>query len=68
MKKKMKAKAFLITLVFCLAASSVWAGQLTISATDIDYGVLKEGPPVLKTVTLTNIGSTILDIANVKTS
>ena len=40
------------------------AADLTLSASTIDYGTVKEGPPVIKTVTLTNNGAQALTITD----
>lgn len=44
------------------------AGDLQLSESTIDYGTIKEGPPAVKRVVLTNGGTKTLTIANVTTS
>jgi hypothetical protein len=59
------AAAFLVIIFLAVAAS---AADLGVSASTIDYGTVKEGPPVIKTVTLTNNGTQTLTIANAAAS
>ena len=42
---------------------SIYAADLGVSESVIDYGTIPEGPPVIKTVTLTNTGNQSLSIA-----
>jgi len=39
------------------------AADLGVSESVIDYGTVKEGPPIVKTVTLTNTGNKPITIA-----
>lgn len=57
-----------VFLCLIFGASAVWAGPLKVSESEIQYGNLKEGPPVVKKVVLTNANPGDLTIANVKTS
>lgn len=55
-------------LMIVLLAVAVPAADLGLSASKIDYGTIKEGPPVVKTVILTNKGTQTLTIANAAAS
>ncbi len=59
MKKLIAATALGILLL----AVTTPAADLGLSASTIDYGTVKEGPPVIKTVTLTNNGTQALTVA-----
>lgn len=56
----------LIGMLFC--AFSANASDLMLSESSIKYGNIKEGPPVEKTVILTNKGTDTVTIANTVTS
>lgn len=58
----------LVFLCLIFGASASWAGALKVSESEIQYGNLKEGPPVVKKVVMTNTSGEDLPIANVKTS
>jgi hypothetical protein len=65
----MKVRNFLIILIgLLLGASLSQAAVLKVSDPTIDFGTIKEGPPVIKKILLTNTGSQRLTIANVTTS
>ena len=65
----MKVRNFLIIGIILLwAASFSQAATLKVSDPTIDYGTIKEGPPVVKKILLTNTDSQKLTIANVTTS
>jgi hypothetical protein len=51
-----------------LAAVFAQAAGLQVSESSIDFGTIKEGPPVIKTVILTNSGSQTVTIANAAAS
>ena len=55
-------------LAILLYAFAAQAGELKISETAINYGTIKEGPPVIKNIVLTNTGTSDLTIANVTAS
>lgn len=59
MKKSIFGAVPLVLLLICTAR----AADIGVSESVIDYGTVKEGPPVVKTVTLTNTGSTPITIA-----
>ena len=59
MKKLIFAAIPLVLILICTAR----AADLGVSETVIDYGTVKEGPPVIKTVTLTNNGDRPITIA-----
>jgi hypothetical protein len=63
--KQYFAAAFLAVILLTAAAP---AADLGLSASIIDYGTVKEGPPVIKTVILTNNGTETLTIANASAS
>jgi hypothetical protein len=64
----MKLWNILLILTVLLFAAITQAADLKVSEPVIDYGMIKEGPPVIKTISLTNTGSQKLTIANVTTS
>ena len=64
----MKQLTILTALALMLAVAPAFAAGLQVSETLIDYGTIKEGPPVVKTILLTNIGNAPLEIANVASS
>ena len=65
----MKTRNFLIiVLILLLVAPFSQAATLKVSDPTIDYGTIKEGPPVIKKIILTNTGGQKLTIANVTTS
>lgn len=77
MKKFMsKALLLLVCLTMPMVASAadletpdpVEAPGIKISQIVIDYGKLEEGPTLDKEITLTNVGSTNMEIANVSTN
>ncbi len=51
-----------------LGPAQALAGQLGLSADQIEFGQLKEGLVAEKVVTLTNHGAALLQIKNVRTS
>jgi len=51
-----------------LAICPAYAGNLQLSEMSIDYGTIKEGPPVVKKILLTNTGDVPLEIVNVAAS
>ena len=63
---KVSAAAAFLAIIFLAIAAP--AADLGVSASTIDYGTVKEGPPVIKTVTLTNNGTQTLTIANAAAS
>ena len=63
--KRYLASAFLGIVLLSVAAP---AADLGLSASTIDFGTIKEGPPVDKTVILTNNGTRALTIANAAAS
>jgi hypothetical protein len=65
MRTKRLASAFLVVVLLTATAT---AANLGLSASTIDFGTVKEGPPVIKTVTLTNNGTGPLTIANAAAS
>jgi copper(I)-binding protein len=64
MKKLIFSAIPLVLILACTAR----AADLAVSETVIDYGTVKEGPPVIKTVTLTNTGSKPITIAKAAAS
>ena len=67
----MKVKRILLivsTLLWLAPFAFAQAGTLKVSDPSIDYGTIKEGPPVIKKILLTNTGNQKLTIANVTTS
>lgn len=59
MRKRIFNTIPLVLLLVCVAQ----AADLGVSESVIDYGTVKEGPPVIKTVTLTNTGNRSITIA-----
>jgi hypothetical protein len=59
----MKQRLIIAVLVMLLPACGSLAAELELSETVIDYGTVKEGPPVIKTVTITNKGLESVTIA-----
>ena len=59
--------AFVILGVLVLGSAAA-AADLKVSEPVIDYGTVKEGPPVIKTVTLTNTGNAPITIARAAAS
>ena len=57
-----------ITLGIFLFACSAHAANLKLSESSINFGNIKEGPPVEKTITITNQGTGAVNIANTATS
>jgi hypothetical protein len=51
-----------------LLVNMAQGGDLQLSESTIDYDTIKEGPPIVKRVVLTNGGTKTLTIANVTTS
>jgi hypothetical protein len=64
----MKIRKSLMVLAVILLAAPVQAAGLRVSEPIIDFGTIKEGPPVIKKNTLTNTGTQTMTIANVTTS
>jgi len=64
----MKLRIQIVVAVMGLVAMTAQAGNLGLSQNTIDFGTLKEGPPAVKKVVLTNNGSETLTIANVTTN
>ena len=64
----MKQLTILTALALMLAVAPAFAGGLQVSETMIDYGTIKEGPPVVKQIILTNTGDAPVEIANVASS
>lgn len=63
--QQLRAIALLITLLLAVSAQAV---DLQVSESLIDYGTIKEGPPVIKEIILTNSGTQSLTIANAAAS
>ncbi len=62
-------KKCLITIIGVIFfAFPAYGAGLELSETSIKFGNVKEGPPVEKTVTLTNTGSDVINIKNTSTS
>ena len=59
-------KALMVLAIIFTA--SVQAAGLRVSEPIIDFGTIKEGPPVIKKNTLTNTGAQTMTIVNVTTS
>jgi hypothetical protein len=57
-----------IVLIMQLFAFSAQAADLEVSESVIDYGTIKEGPPVIKKIVLTNSGTQSLIIARAAAS
>lgn len=65
----MLKKIALMTLVLgLLCAAPAWAGNLSVSRTEVDFGSMTEGPVAEKAITLTNTGKEVVTIENVTTS
>jgi len=69
----LKMSGFMALLVLSALAQPVFAGceegvKLSVSETDIEYGWLDEGPPVIREVTLRNMGDKEIRIGNVRSS
>jgi hypothetical protein len=64
----MKQKWIIAALGVLLFAGVARAADLGLSESVIDFGTIKEGPPVDKTVILTNNGTQTLIIANAAAS
>jgi hypothetical protein len=64
----MKQRQTIIIMGMILFAAAVQAAELKISESTIDYGSIKEGPPVIKKIILTNVGPQSLTIANARAS
>lgn len=64
----MKLLKLILALAVIFNTAAAYAGDLKVSEYMIDYGTVKEGPPVVKKVLLTNIGAQTLAISNVTTS
>jgi hypothetical protein len=62
-----RLQSILLLAVLGLAASAR-ASDLQISDSTINYGTIKEGPPVIKKIVLTNGGTQTLAIANAAAS
>ena len=65
MMRQLHSIAILAMLIFVVSAQ---ASDLQISESIIDYGTIKEGPPVIKKIALTNGGTQSLTITNATTS
>jgi hypothetical protein len=65
-----KMRLQLLTAVVCMLFLAGWspAADLSVSESLIDYGTVKEGPPIIKTVLLTNNGAQPLTISNAAAS
>jgi hypothetical protein len=63
--RKLAFSALPLVLFLTCAAR---AADLGVSESVIEYGTVKEGPPVVKTVTLTNTGSRPITIARAAAS
>ena len=69
MASKMMRKILAATILgILLLATAAPSADLGLSTTSIDYGTVKEGPPVIKTVTLTNNGNQSLTITDAVSS
>ena len=64
----MKIWKALMVLAIIFFTASVQAAGLRVSQPIIDFGTIKEGPPVIKKNTLTNTGAQTMTIVNVTTS
>jgi len=64
----MKQRITIIALVILVFVCATRASDLGVSESIIDYGTVKEGPPVVKTVVLTNIGALSITIARAAAS
>lgn len=64
----MKLLRMLLFGLFVLLPAVAWTDSLKVTPSEIELGNLKEGPPVVKKVVLTNTGTGELAIGNVKAS
>jgi len=64
----MRCLPAIIVLEIILFAAFAQSADLRPSESIIDFGNVKEGPPVVKTITLTNSGSQTITIANAAAS
>ena len=64
----MKCKLISAVVGMLLSAGLTQAADLGLSESTIDYGTVKEGPPVIKTVILTNDGNQPMTIAGAAAS
>ena len=58
----------LVVLIVLFSPISSLASDLKVSESTINYGTIKEGPPVIKKIVLTNSGAQLLIIANAAAS
>lgn len=65
MKRLLTIVTLLVVLLFASAGN---ASNLKLSESTINFGKIKEGPPVERTITLTNNGAETVTIANTVTS
>jgi len=63
--RQLHAIIVLIMLPFAISAQTA---DLQVSESIVDYGTIKEGPPVIKKIVLTNSGTQSLTIANAAAS
>ena len=63
---KQYLSVFLLGMI--LSAVAVQAADLSVSESTIEYGTVKEGPPVIKTVVLSNSGTQPLTISSAMAS
>lgn len=63
--RQLQAIIFLTMLIFAVSAQAL---DLQVSQSIIDYGTIKEGPPVIKSVVVTNAGSQSPIIVNATAS
>lgn len=64
----MKKHLTIAAIGMLLFSFSIYAADLGVSESVIDYGTVPEGPPIIKTVTLTNTGNQPLTIAKAAAS
>ncbi len=64
----MKLFKILISTLCVLIPLIAWSDSLKVSPSELDLGTLKEGPPVVKKVVITNTGAEDVTIGNVKAS
>jgi len=64
----MRRQYFIAILGMILFAGAAQAADLGLSASIIDFGTIREGPPATKTVILTNNGIQPMSIANATAS
>jgi uncharacterized protein YcfJ len=64
----MKQRLTFIILGILAVGCVAFAADLGVSESLIDFGTVKEGPPVIKTVTLTNNGTQPITIAKATAS